>query len=157
VFYELTQNMMEAQAMPAYEISNHARAGGEAKHNVHIWRGGSYLGIGPGAHGRMDASDGKRYATYNLRSPESWLSKPENGNEIFEEISIAQQQEEYLLMSLRLREGTALPQHHWRPEYLQALQGEGLIELTADRLIPTAAGRMVLNRLTEGLVEHLLV
>ena len=39
--------------MPAYEISNHARPGQESRHNLVYWRYGDYVGIGPGAHGRM--------------------------------------------------------------------------------------------------------
>jgi oxygen-independent coproporphyrinogen-3 oxidase len=34
----------------AYEISNHARPGREARHNRAYWRGGPYLGLGAGAH-----------------------------------------------------------------------------------------------------------
>lgn len=49
----LTQEVMEGAGMPAYEISNHARAGQESRHNLTYWRGGAYLGVGAGAHGRI--------------------------------------------------------------------------------------------------------
>ena len=45
--------------MPAYEISNHARPGGESRHNLIYWRYGEYVGVGPGAHGRIIAAEGR--------------------------------------------------------------------------------------------------
>ena len=154
-FYEATQAIMEAHHMPAYEISNHAKAGGNAKHNVHIWRGRSYLGIGPGAHGRMDAADGNCYATYNLRSPEAWIAQESHGNEVMEKVNASDRQQEQILMGLRLRAGLQIDTSRWPTTYLEALREEGLIEFNTQQLIPTKNGRMVLNRLTEGLVENL--
>ncbi len=55
--YELTQGLMSQAGLPAYEISNHARAGQECRHNLTYWRYGDYLGIGPGAHGRYAGED----------------------------------------------------------------------------------------------------
>lgn len=51
--YMLTQDIMEAQGLPAYEISNHAQPGQESRHNLAYWRSQDYIGIGPGAHGRF--------------------------------------------------------------------------------------------------------
>ena len=50
--FELTGDRTAAAGMPAYEISNHAAAGAESRHNLTYWRYGDYAGIGPGAHGR---------------------------------------------------------------------------------------------------------
>src|SRR5262252_8891286 len=50
--YELTQELLGAAGLPAYEISNHARPGEESRHNLAYWRYRTYAGIGPGAHGR---------------------------------------------------------------------------------------------------------
>ncbi|MER2519657.1 MAG: radical SAM family heme chaperone HemW [Bdellovibrionales bacterium] len=55
--YELTQGMMTEAGLPPYEISNHARAGQESRHNLTYWRYGDYVGIGPGAHGRYVGED----------------------------------------------------------------------------------------------------
>ena len=35
-----------------YEISNYARPGFECRHNLAVWRGEDYVGLGEGAHGR---------------------------------------------------------------------------------------------------------
>ena len=153
-FYELTQQMMQHHNMPAYEISNHCTSGGQAKHNQHIWQGNSYLGIGPGAHGRMDAANGTRYATYNYRSPEKWLEQSPHGNESYLPLTSQEKQEETILMGLRLREGLQIDTAHWPIEYLEALKQEGLITFKKDTLIPTSTGRLLLNQLTQGLVEH---
>ena len=49
--FETTQEVTEARGLPAYEVSNHARPGGESRHNLIYWRYGEYAGVGPGAHG----------------------------------------------------------------------------------------------------------
>ena len=60
--YSVTQEVCDAAGLPAYEVSNHARPGAESRHNMIYWRYGDYIGIGPGAHGRI-TRDGVRYAT----------------------------------------------------------------------------------------------
>ncbi|MGH7060985.1 MAG: radical SAM family heme chaperone HemW, partial [Stellaceae bacterium] len=78
--FELTQQRLTAAGLPAYEISNHARPGAECRHNLAYWRYEDYLGIGPGAHGRITWADGK-IATRQIRSPEAWLAAIEaNGS-----------------------------------------------------------------------------
>src|SRR5690348_1703472 len=74
--YEITVARLEAAGLPAYEISNHARPGAECRHNLVYCRYQDYLGIGPGAHGRVSGSDG-RMATQQRRSPEAWLAAVE--------------------------------------------------------------------------------
>ena len=51
--YAATQEMLDAAGLPAYEVSNHARSGGECRHNLAYWRYQDYIGVGPGAHGRL--------------------------------------------------------------------------------------------------------
>ena len=53
--YDLTQDLCGAAGLPAYEVSNHATPGSESRHNMIYWRGGDYIGVGPGAHGRISA------------------------------------------------------------------------------------------------------
>src|SRR5580658_8734702 len=60
--FEMTQERLAARGMPAYEISNHARPGAESRHNLAYWRYDDYLGVGPGAHGRITRA-GVKYAT----------------------------------------------------------------------------------------------
>ncbi len=106
--YELTQEICTASGLPAYEISNHARAGQESRHNLTYWRYGDYIGIGPGAHGRFCNREGERLATAATARPEAWLEQVElqgDGRRETRIISASQAAEEALMMGLRLSEG----------------------------------------------------
>jgi oxygen-independent coproporphyrinogen-3 oxidase len=104
--FEATRAMTAAAGLPAYEISNHARAGAESRHNLTYWRYRDYAGIGPGAHGRRDG-----LATVRHRKPENWLSavaRNGHGAQSEEPLVPADRAKEGLLMGLRLREGIDL-------------------------------------------------
>lgn len=108
--FELTGALTAAAGLHRYEVSNHARPGAEARHNLVYWRGGSYIGVGPGAHGRIDVN-GTRTATATHRHPETWLAAVEtDGHGVAEREPLATdaQGDEYLLMGLRLTEGLDL-------------------------------------------------
>src|SRR5439155_20727013 len=102
--FEVTQERLAAAGLPAYEISNHARPGAECRHNLAYWRYEDYLGIGPGAHGRVTRDDGK-IATQQRRAPEAWLDAIERGGTAIDEMSPITPEtavEEMLMMGLRL-------------------------------------------------------
>ncbi|HYD16221.1 MAG TPA: radical SAM family heme chaperone HemW [Hyphomicrobium sp.] len=108
--YELTQELTAAAGLNQYEISNHARFGEESRHNLLYWRYGEYVGVGPGAHGRVHAP-AAYLATMTERSPERWLQLvEETGNGIAgtETLSPEERTDEMLLMGLRLEEGIDL-------------------------------------------------
>ena len=155
--YELTQARMNAAGQPAYEISNHAKPGEESRHNLIYWRYGDYLGIGPGAHGRITAG-GKRIATSTIRAPEAWLARVNAegaGLDRFDEVTTEEQGTEALLMGLRLSEGidvAPIEQKLHRPlARVSALESQGLVTLTAGRLRATPRGRLVLNAVLKQL------
>jgi putative oxygen-independent coproporphyrinogen III oxidase len=105
--YDLTQEITAARGLPAYEVSNHARPGAECRHNLIYWRYGEYVGVGPGAHGRL-VIDGARVATVTEKQPERWLERVEShghGTVVEEALSREEQADELLLMGLRLAEG----------------------------------------------------
>lgn len=104
--YALTQQIMNAAEMPAYEISNHARVGEESRHNLTYWRYGDYAGIGPGAHGRR-----LNHATQRHKKPENFLSATaRNSHGLQSETALGRDEQiiEALLMGLRLAEGINL-------------------------------------------------
>jgi oxygen-independent coproporphyrinogen-3 oxidase len=159
--YETTQEMTEAAGVPAYEISNHARAGAEARHNLLYWRYGAYAGVGPGAHGRLDL-DGKRFATATERLPERWrenVQKKGHGLVEMTEIAPEDAAREHLLMNLRLAEGIDLASYRARwnraPDAarIASLVSEGLLTFEDERLIATPRGRLVLNSLIAALAD----
>ena len=107
--YFLTQKMTGTAGLDAYEISNHAKPGEESLHNLIYWRGGDYLGIGPGAHGRI-TSDLGRIATETELSPTAWIEKVQtsgSGETVREVLTTDEITSETIMMSLRLREGIA--------------------------------------------------
>jgi len=46
------ERALSAAGLARYEISSWARPGRECRHNLAVWRGGDYRGLGDGAHGR---------------------------------------------------------------------------------------------------------
>jgi putative oxygen-independent coproporphyrinogen III oxidase len=158
--YDATQDVCDAGGLPAYEISNHARPGGECRHNLVYWRYGEYAGIGPGAHGRLDV-DGRRYATATEKNPERWLALVEargDGLAVDETLTRTEQADELLLMGLRLAEGIALARYAavagkpLDPARIADLAQGGLVETTPQgRLRVTAAGFPLLDAVVADL------
>jgi oxygen-independent coproporphyrinogen-3 oxidase len=158
--YDTTQEVCAAHGLPAYEISNHARSGGECRHNLVYWRMHEYAGIGPGAHGRLDI-DGDRHATATEKRPEAWLEQVErsgHGLVTDEVLTREEASDEFLLMGLRLTEGidvgryVALSGRPLDPERLAALREAGLIEnVSPDRLRVTLPGFPILDAVVADL------
>src|SRR5436305_15232335 len=97
--WDTTQEVMNMAGMPAYEISNHARPGAESRHNLIYWRYGEYVGVGPGAHGRILSASGRR-AQATERQPEKWLAMVErdgHGLVMDDCLSCEQESDEFLL------------------------------------------------------------
>ncbi|TNE59839.1 MAG: coproporphyrinogen III oxidase [Alphaproteobacteria bacterium] len=161
--YEMTELLCNEAGLAAYEVSNYAKPGAEGRHNLTYWRYGDYLGVGPGAHGRL-SQGGKRFATETEALPAKWLAAvKQKGQGLVEQIEIAPetQAEEYLLMGLRLREGISKDRAgalagtplNWGA--LQDLETEGLIEQDKNTLAATTEGRLVLNTLISEVVRRL--
>jgi putative oxygen-independent coproporphyrinogen III oxidase len=163
--YETTQERLAAAGMPAYEISNHARPGSECRHNLAYWRYQDYLGIGPGAHGRLTRG-GIKTALRQRRTPEAWLAAVEAAGTGLEEATPLDRRteiEEMLMMGLRLREGIAcdrLEQAAGSPVEtlfagrLPALIEGGFLTLADHRLAATPAGRLRLNAVLAALLAE---
>jgi oxygen-independent coproporphyrinogen-3 oxidase len=159
-FWDATQDMMNAAGLPAYEISNHARPGAESRHNLIYWRYGEYIGVGPGAHGRIATSKGRR-AQATERHPEMWLTVVEtDGHALIEDetLSHEEQGDEFLLMGLRLAEGIdparfeALAGRSLDPARVSSLIAEGMVEMTpAGRLRVSAEGFPLLDAVVADL------
>lgn len=105
--YEETNNILEKNNIFQYEISNYAKNGYECKHNLVYWNNGEWVGIGAGAHGRININQ-KRYSIQNLKKPLNWLDKTlknKNGISIKKLLSKQEIIEEYLIMGLRIKDG----------------------------------------------------
>ncbi len=158
--YETTQTVLEAAGFDAYEVSNHARgAAARSAHNLHVWRGGDYLGLGPGAHGRLTL-DGARTATVAHRGISAYVAGVAEGAPWSEREtqSARDAAEEKVLLGLRTLEGVALADlavlgRAGAAEPMAGLVGDGFLAVEADRVRATAAGRPVLD----GVLRALLV
>ncbi len=156
--YLETQDICAEHGMPAYEVSNHAAPGSESRHNLVYWRQGDWVGIGPGAHGRVTLK-GQRWATEAPRAPGAWLAAVDArfGEAPRVVVPRDEQATEYLLMSLRLAEGMDLGRYarlagrELDARAVEELRGMGFVESDADRLRVTAAGRPVLNAILRAL------
>jgi oxygen-independent coproporphyrinogen-3 oxidase len=154
--FDVTQEVLSARGFEAYEVSNHARGeDARARHNLAYWRGQDYVGVGPGAHGRLTLN-GARTAVRAALRPADYIQEVRE-NELGwgerEALSDRQAAEERLLMGLRTVEGVAL--RELAPLGLEAghpklseLCEAGLIRLDGGRLIATPQGRLVLDRVT---------
>ena len=105
--FKETQDRLEAAGLPAYEISNHARDGYACRHNLTYWRGGEYLGLGPGAHGRIRPA-GAWQAEHRIHGPQRWLDAVErtgHGRAKRRVLSAQERAQEVILTALRLTRG----------------------------------------------------
>ncbi len=163
--YQVTQEALVGAGLPAYEVSNHARPGAECRHNLFCWRGGDYLGVGPGAHGRLADGGGGARASHRIAGPERWLAAVEargHGTAKTTRLSPRQRREEIIITGLRLTAGIEAGR-------FQAVAGQPLADsLDTARLAPlteggfmewdgralraTAQGRLRLNAVTRALL-----
>ena len=163
--YRTTESLLASNGLHAYEVSNYAKPSEESRHNLAYWQGTDYIGIGPGAHGRL-RENGQRIATSTIKSPERWLEKTlRDGHGIEEWRAIDQptEAEERLMMGLRLTEGIHYKKfqtqtgfdlrNYLNPERLQLHTQNGLLENKQDRLQTTLTGRLVLGNLTAELLK----
>jgi putative oxygen-independent coproporphyrinogen III oxidase len=162
--FEMTQEQLAAAGLPAYEISNHARPGAECRHNLAYWRYQDYVGVGPGAHGRLTRA-GVKFATRQYRLPETWLAAVEREGTGIEETAAIDPEtamEEMLMMGLRLVEGVSRARlecvaggdaETFFGSNLAPLIEGGFLTLDAERLAATAAGRQRLNAVLGALLS----
>lgn len=157
--YETTQTVLEAAGFDAYEVSNHARgAAARSSHNLHVWRGGDYLGLGPGAHGRLTL-EGRRTAAVAHRRIADYVAGVQAGApwaEV-EPMDAAGAAEERLLLGLRTVEGA--PADLLANLGLSAEDGaaadliaDGFLVIRSGRLIATPRGRPVLDGVLKALL-----
>ena len=108
-FYEVSKEILNNHKFFNYEVSNYAKKDFECKHNLNYWKSENWIGIGPGAYGRIWSSKSniKRVEYQNYRNPKTWLSKNLNKSE-FEKTNFFDSTTsdiDTLTMGLRLFEG----------------------------------------------------
>lgn len=164
--FEMTQEMCADAGLPAYEVSNHARPGQESRHNMVYWTGGDYIGIGPGAHGRLTNGTCTR-ASHQIADPARWLevvNTQGHGTAKVRELSKIERVEELILSGLRLSEGinTQRFQQLSGQELMSVLNRSvvndlmdaDLLEHDSTGLRVTRSGRLMLNAIISRLLDE---
>ncbi|MEO1305119.1 MAG: radical SAM family heme chaperone HemW [Pseudomonadota bacterium] len=155
--YEETQSLCEAHGLPAYEVSNHARSEAyESQHNHIYWASGDWIGVGPGAHGRLTI-DGVRYATEAARRPADYIARTGDERSSLSHESTAR---EFLAMALRPTSGLDLERFQTLfgseadPETIANLVETGQAVSDGSRLKLTAQGRLIADYIASLLAPY---
>ena len=160
--YELTVEKLAKKGLQIYEISNFAKPGQESRHNLAYWTYQDYVGIGPGAHGRLTLASGNKVATRQFKAPETWLKKVGEGSGTQENLSLQPQEQafEQLMMGLRLFRSfdlASLP-IPWAqlidPQKLHHLTSQGLIHYQGSLIDLAPSARLCLNEVLRYLKKE---
>ena len=170
-FFETTRALLGGQGYENYEISNFCQPGEACRHNLHIWQGGDYAGIGPGAHGRLTRADGTRLATRVVRQPEAYLTAPRRPRESIYHtapLASAESVQEAIFAGLRLATGVDMEKLTKRytaaaceaaldEAAVSFLTDKGLLHRTPARLTLTAQGWPLLDLVLQQILRPLPV
>ena len=155
--YEVTQAVCESHGLAAYEVSNHARATAfQSRHNHIYWASGDWIGVGPGAHGRLTI-DGERFATEAARRPADYIEASKLERDPLSSLETAQ---EFLAMALRPTSGLDLQRFETlfetqvRSETIEDLVAQKLATRTETQLVLTQAGRLMADYVASLLAPY---
>jgi len=160
--YELGRELLERAGFDQYEVSNFAKTNAaRSRHNLLYWQGADYIGIGPGAHGRL-TYENKRLATIASLKPDDYITRVKstgNGITTTEILTPESRAQEYLLMGLRITEGINLGRYEQmcgrpvNPKAAAQYIAAGLLQRNGEHLAATQAGRLVLDSLSHELLS----
>lgn len=159
--YEHGLDILGKAGFSQYEVSNFSKTdAARSRHNLLYWQGEDYVGVGPGAHGRL-TTQGVRQATVCALKPQTYIehvTEHGHGMESQEPLSREAWGQEYLLMGLRIEAGISLS--HFAAISGQTLGQEQmdifvkakLLDRSNGRICATPSGRLVLDRLSHDLL-----
>ena len=155
--FDITRQLCKDSGYKQYETSNFSRKGFKCKHNISYWKYNDYIGVGPGAHGRVTMS-GKRYATEEEKSPDIWFEKIFSLNSSTPKITPIENRvglEEKLIMNLRISEN--IPVSLFNYEKLNPvvfhLEENKLIKTKDNEIVIRKRGKKMLDYIARSLVE----
>lgn len=143
-----------------YEVSAYGRENRRCQHNLNYWRFGDYLGIGPGAHGKLTyPAEGRVERVWKQRHPQQWLERAATPGVVAGRRELGRDDLvlEFMMNALRLSDGfeTALFQAHTgmpvtvMEPALREAERLGLVVWQLQRVVPTERGRNYLNELLQ--------
>ena len=160
VMQDAIESAMAQAGLQRYEVSAYARPGARSRHNLNYWEFGDYLGLGPGAHGKLSFHD-RIVRSARLRGPDSWMQAAlaRDGSHIGEQRVVGPDELpfEFMLNVLRLKDGVASSRFDERTglslaaiaHQLEAASARGLLDADPMRLKASAMGWRFLNDLQE--------
>jgi oxygen-independent coproporphyrinogen-3 oxidase len=114
---------MREKGFQHYEISNFAKPGKRARHNLAYWKNDSYLGLGPSAHSFNQSQRWKNVSS--LHKYAEILNEGRLPTEWTEELTPEQRRLENWMLALRLDEGFP---RAWLESPLQQSRGSRLLD-----------------------------
>ena len=149
------QALLAAAGYHQYEVSAYAKSGESSRHNLNYWQFGDYIGVGPGAHGKLTQSDNQILRTRKHRMPDRYLSaithRVESTPIVASELVF-----EFMLNALRLKDGcdwavfeahTGLGRDSIAPLWNQLVEKKWV---QPHRVATTEVGYQYLNRVVEA-------
>jgi putative oxygen-independent coproporphyrinogen III oxidase len=172
--YELTNQILSSYGLERYEVSSHARAGHEAKHNQVYWHGDYFLALGPSAAGFIQVPGSRFQVSEVLPKPETRNPKPFRytnppikawlNHEAPEIIDITPERyvQDVLMTGLRTRQGVDVMRLEQRTninilthyhEHIDLFINHGLLRFDNYHLSATRAGLLQLNGIVSRFLE----
>ncbi len=151
-------DLTQQNGFEQYEVSAYAKKNAYCQHNLNYWEFGDYIGVGPGAHGKI-SSHNQILRTARVKNPDSWMQKVKTGEQLVESrlLTVKDIPFEFMLNVLRLKQG--VPTHYFSdrcgvPLSLMTAKineavSKGLLDSDPTRLKASALGWRYLNDLQE--------
>lgn len=170
-FYDTTCDMLGKRGYNRYEISNYALPNMESRHNMAYWKYSEYIGIGAGAHSRVENYNGGQgiYAIMTVHKPAAWFEKVKevgSGIQSAIKLSVDDVAKEIILTGLRIEEGMSnsrfyelIGRNYYEvidQKILLQLSNQGLIKYSSNNLKLTGKGFKLYNYIVSKLFEFII-
>ena len=148
--HDMARTALAHIGLARYEVSNFAKPGFECRHNMSVWRGDDYIGLGEGAHGRegQRRTVGREDGSYDVTelSPEAdALERALFALRTTEWFDLARVAQRWPILALR--------QAAWRKE-LRALVAQGIVREGAEGCFtPTDRGFEVCDAVISAIMS----
>jgi oxygen-independent coproporphyrinogen III oxidase len=159
-FYLMACERLQSAGIAQYEISNFAREGFEARHNLKYWTRQPYLGFGVDAHSMLHSATAD-YEAVRFAASDSLEHYVKESGVVGNPVSHYAALEESFFLGLRLNRGVSLQElsaqfggeaiEHARAAIMQLVEN-GLIEGRAECIRLTSRGRMLSNEVFERFI-----
>ncbi|MDC3067993.1 radical SAM family heme chaperone HemW [Paracoccaceae bacterium] len=155
--FDVTNKICADNAYKRYESSSFSKRNFKCKHNLTYWKYLDYIGIGPGAHGRVTL-EGKKFRTEEEKNPDLWLStksKKQNNSPKIEVISERVLMEEKLIMNLKIYKKipTSIFDNSKILNVIDTLVFYGLIKVQDNHLFIRRKGEKMIDYVTRSLIS----